>query len=684
MDMFFAIFYLVFLAFSTILLQIIGQSLILAVSHKDQIDENSWAFGRVVGWLVMGLIIWFCSHFVFFNTIFGFWFTFIFLVLWLFFSPDAVTKKLKTFIKTNKKLILVQEIIFLLGFVFLGFVRMYNPQVLDLEKFMDAGLMQSYLTSPKLPIQDMWLAGEKFNYYTFGHFLGSLMIRFWQVPMEFGYNYLLAFILGLMSVESFALVRILLKPFLVKQKGHTLILLIAGLVGFLLVNFGGNTHPIWYYLSHNFSFDKYWYPDATRFIERTIHEFPAYSYIVSDLHAHVWGMPLVLLTIWLGWRWMHRIHEDKNFELKFWRKIYLQQWFKESIFLGVLLGVLAMTSTWDTIIYGLFLAVLGSFLLLLQPQKIIMFVLAGAAAGVAALVTVSLWLINFTSISQGVFLAYEHSPFWQLLALWSGHFGLSLISVILAFSFFRKQQKTYQFFFLLALLLTALLLLIIPEVIFFKDIYPNHPRANTMFKFTFQAFIVMSLLVSWGLGFLLQKVKLHFLVRFSLLILFLSAMVGFLSYPFLGYPSYYGQFKENKGWDGLEWMEKSYLADYEAIIWLRELNDKAVILEAVGESYTKKARVSVFTGMPTVLGWRVHEWLWRGGFEIPGRRTNEVKTMFEQPLSAAAQDLFAQYQVKYIFIGSQEREVYKLPLDQLLSLGEVIYNSNGNFIIKLF
>ena len=49
----------------------------------------------------------------------------------------------------------------------------------------------------------------------------------------------------------------------------------------------------------------------------------------------------------------------------------------------------------------------------------------------------------------------------------------------------------------LALGVTALLLLVIPEVLYVKDIYTTHQRANTMFKLTYQAFIMMSLVFGW-------------------------------------------------------------------------------------------------------------------------------------------------------------------------------------------
>ena len=38
--------------------------------------------------------------------------------------------------------------------------------------------------------------------------------------------------------------------------------------------------------------NTYWYPNATRFIPWTIHEFPSYSFVVSDVHGHVLSIPL--------------------------------------------------------------------------------------------------------------------------------------------------------------------------------------------------------------------------------------------------------------------------------------------------------------------------------------------------------------------------------------------------------
>lgn len=694
--MFFDVISFSFLAASTVLFQIIGISFLLfffklkdtSTKKTSHITPEIWAWGRVTGWLIVGLVVWVLGHFIPVNTDIGFWG-----ILASGFGILAFHRSLRltlrSFLRTHTKDILLFEALFLAGFIFLGVVRTYNPQVLDLEKFMDAGLMQRYLTSPTLPIEDMWLSGESINYYTFGHFLGSIMLRFWLVPVEWGYNPLLGYILGLMCIESFALARVLLRPFLGQKKHQSLLLIITGFLALFFVNFGGNSHPVWYLLK-NKSFEKYWYPDATRFIERTIHEFPAYSYIVSDLHAHVWSMPIVLLFLFIAWQWMQSIVEEsplQSLKLSSFRKILTQPSLKEGLVLGILLGVLAMTSTWDMMIYGIFLAILGVFLLVIFWQKISLLIASGIAAGLGLVSAAFLWWWNFTSISQGVFWVYERSPLWQLGVLWGGHVLLSFVALVIAGLFFKRSSassRNYSFLFLVSIGLTAFLLLLLPEVIYFKDIYPNHPRANTMFKFTFQAFILMGFLVSWLMGFMIQSKNSFSRITRSVIVLVASLFfLSVMTYPFLGFKSYYGQFKTREGWNGLSWLMKENPADYKAVLWLRkEAKLPAVVLEAVGESYSKKARVSTFTGIPTVLGWRVHEWLWRGGFSIPGQRTDEVKMMYEKPFSPEAQQLFQKYKVKYIFIGSLEKEVYQLNTIELLQTGSLIYSEDGVFIIQ--
>lgn len=69
---------------------------------------------------------------------------------------------------------------------------------------------------------------------------------------------------------------------------------------------------------------------------------------------------------------------------------------------------------------------------------------------------------------------------------------------------------------------------------------------------------------------------------------------------------------EYQGLDATTFLEQDFPQDASAIRWLKQnIKGSPVVLEANGDSYTGYERVSASTGLPTVLGWYVHEWLWR-------------------------------------------------------------------------
>ena len=675
---------LLLFALSTFLLQLLGLPLLLIWLKKIPSQSQWWAWGRVIGWLVPGLLIWFSAHLGLpINSTLGFWSILSFSLIAIYgFSPLQVRSLMKVFLRTHWQKILIQEALFLTGFLFLGLTRTFHPAILDLEKFMNAGLMQGYLRSPTLPAEDMWLAGKSINYYSFGHFLGSLLLRFWNVPVAVGFNVLLSWMMGLILIESYALSQSILGKLVIFKKHLTWPLLISGLTGALLIVFGGNTHPLWYLLTqHNFT--GYWYPEAVRFIDFTIHEIPAYSFIVSDLHAHFWSVPLVLLMIFTIWQWSQTIFTLKTSELV--KPTNNQLLVVNNLILGSLLGVLGMTNTWDMMIYSWLLLVLGSLIILFNKKTWLVIVVAGLQVILAALIIIAPWYLNFSSIITGIFAVPSRSPFWQLIALWSGQVSLSLVALGLSWRLFKKQPKLISTsLFILSLGLVGLGCIILPEVIYFKDIYPTYQRANTMFKFTFQGFILMNLLIAWLMGFLLIKLTwLKNYCRWLLLTITGLFIISTLTYPFLGYPNYYHHFHQSQSLDGLYWLSSTNPSEYQAIMWLKnETQGRPVVLEAVGDSYSGFARVSVFSGLPTVIGWRAHEWLWRGGPEISAQRSSDVQWVYEQPLSLKAAKILNQYAVKYIFIGSKEREAYKFDLEDVLSLGKVVFQQNNIYVLE--
>lgn len=656
--------------------QIISIPLLRRIFGKELADRG-WGVGRIVGWLMVGVPIWFIAHAgIPINSTAGIWMVMIaYVLLWL--KEKRVNSAwLLSLWHEKRSIVLTMEILFLFGIVFLSVIRGYNPDINGLEKFMDAGLMQSYMVSPTLPIQDMWLAGEVFNYYTFGHYLGSITTRLISQPLSIGYNINLGFLMGLTLIESASVVINLISA--TNNKVRTKISVFAGTLGAFLVTFGGNTQASWYFLK-NKTFVKYWYPDATRFIVNTIHEFPAYSFIVSDLHAHVWTIPIVLLSILAIFTWSKKLLLDS------WDKNNQFPW-TGTVVVGALLGIMLSTSTWSGIVYTLFLSELSLILLIWKKFDLKLFINLVQSAVVMIVVMVlisSPWWLHFESISEGVRLVTERSPFWQLIVLWIGHASISLLAGFLSLTMLKKKTThPHIFMFIIALVLSGITTLILPEIIYFKDIYTTQPRANTMFKLTFEGFVMMSLLIAWTASYIKINMDKSLWKKFAMtLILLVILAVGI--YPYFGYRDFYLGTKNYRGLNGLSWLELQHPNDYAGIEWLKALPDRPVILEAVGDSYTTFARVSSFSGKPTVLGWRVHEWLWRGGYDIPGQRSGEVERIYNFPTSAESQQLLNQYKVQYIFVGDKEKEAYPNLNDAgIQSLGKIVFKSGKTYIIE--
>ena len=155
--------------------------------------------------------------------------------------------------------------------------------------------------------------------------------------------------------------------------------------------------------------------------------------------------------------------------------------------------------------------------------------------------------------------------------------------------------------------------------------------------------------------------------------------------------SWFGNVFDPSQYQGLNataFLETDFSADAAGIRWLKNnVEGSPVVLEANGDSYTQYERVSAMTGLPTVLGWYVHEWLWRNDVADLNARAEDVETIYTSGDSGEIRELLEKYEVAYIFIGSCEREKYgqEMNVDMLKSLGEVVFEDNwsGTCIVKV-
>ncbi len=601
--------------------------------------------------------------------------------------------------KVKLPVILISELLFLFGLIFWSVVRGYQPDINGLEKFMDYGFINSILKSEYLPPTDMWQSGKPINYYWFGHHSVAVLIKLSSIPASIAYNLMIATIAGFTLSSAFSIVTTLTKK-IPKIKVRSV--LASGLISAILLTFAGNFHTPFFiganYLKENycqqgqyllctqtkFEIKPYWYPDATRFIgynpdtkDKTIHEFPLYSFVVSDLHAHLINLPYVLVFIGLLLAYFLK-DRRKIFDIKALSPI------------GFLLGVMFMTSAWDFGNYFLVtLATLGMYFLYLRMFKFKSFFAAMLSIGfilAVALVTVSPFLLNFESIADGAAFVKARSPIWQLIVLWGFPFILTFIFTVSILKVFRRKKKIErQDAFVIAILVSSWLLIMIPEIIYLKDIYEaTHARANTMFKLTYQAYVMAYLSSGYiairAISLFDRKVK-RLIVTSVFLILFGLVMI----YPSIAIKSYYAELKVYKGLDGEGWMEKKYPDEYKILVWLREnVKGQPVILEAPGDSYTDFNMISSYSGLPTVNGWFVHEWLWRGSSEVPAKRNADIEAIYTTKDANVAKKLLGKYSVEYVIVGTHERVKYPTNLQEnkFEEFGELV-NQTGNAKIYL-
>ncbi|MDO8658489.1 MAG: DUF2298 domain-containing protein [Candidatus Levybacteria bacterium] len=639
------------------------------------------------------------------------------------------------------KIIIFEEILFLGVLLFWSFIHAHQPEIHGLEKYMDYGFINSILRAKYFPPLDMWLSPFYINYYYFGHLITAVLTKLSFLPSSTTFNLMLSTIAALSFTSAFSIGANLIKNFIPIRSGSNFKLTMGGLISAFILNFAGNLHaiylffkpyanenpiPFWQLLFSPQTFpNAYWYPNATRFIHNTIHEFPIYSYVVSDLHGHVLDIPFVLFTIALllsiFLKQKRAVLELKNQNSKIKTATQNLKLFSykliplnfELCVLSFILAIMYMTNAWDGIIYfvlssliiGYIILVskidlhgiskLKSFIILFFPKILLLGVLfflftlpfnlnfKPFASGIGVLCAPK-FLTDLGKLGPFLFEAShcEHSSPWQLFILY-GFFYFWVISFVVFL--LRSRKITAPDVFVLILISLSTLLIIIPEFIYVKDIYPAHYRANTMFKLVYQSFMMLSIASGYiifrisNFKFQMSNVKLSYWIigLFIVCIVFL--------YPYLAINSYFGNLKAYYGLDGIKYLNNLYANDYQAILWInKNIKGQPVILEAQGDSYTDFGRVSANTGLPTVLGWTVHEWLWRGTYDIPAPRIDEIKKMYESEDIGETNKLLKRYGVSLVFIGSLERQKYtSLNEEKFKLMGKIIYQSGNTSIFKL-
>ncbi len=215
--------------------------------------------------------------------------------------------------------------------------------------------------------------------------------------------------------------------------------------------------------------------------------------------------------------------------------------------------------------------------------------------------------------------------------------------------------------FVLLIIATALVLTLSVEFVYLRDTFGT--RMNTVFKFYYQAWILLALASAYGVYYVIEKAK--GLGRS----LFLAGVVVLVALGMI-YPlaagfdkavatSKAGGFAPQPTLDGLAYVRQHSPGEYAAVQWLNEnVSGTPVILEVTGGSFTEYGRVSSRTGLPTLLGWGGHELQWRGNYDEPGRREPDINAIYSSTDVQHILTLFEKYGITYVYVGSLERGKY--------------------------
>ncbi len=222
---------------------------------------------------------------------------------------------------------------------------------------------------------------------------------------------------------------------------------------------------------------------------------------------------------------------------------------------------------------------------------------------------------------------------WVTLFLYAGATWLMAISAVVLW---RKRSAAATVAALCAL---GALLIFGAELFYIRDIFNNvSPRLNTVFKLTYQAWILLSLGASVAFVAALRSAVQHRTMAGWLTLPVALVFLAGLVYPVTAAMNRTEGFTRDTAIDGNDFVRRADPAEYAIEQWIRNHTNPAdTILEATGRKwgvnqqnqltvvdasvdYTDAARISQRTGRSTLIGWYFHEIQWRG--DTPSMRAN--------------------------------------------------------------
>ena len=210
-------------------------------------------------------------------------------------------------------------------------IRAFNPEVFWGEKPMDFSFLNALTRATTLPPPEPWFSGSTLHYTYFGHYIVAVLGKVCHIHPGGTFNLGIALFGALTAMAAFAL-----GCAISGRRG-------VGLLAAAFVVLIGNVAGLRELLARKVvNFDYFW--ATSRVIKDTINEYPFWSFLFADLHAHVLVMPFSLSFLALAVWWARR--EEAPAPMRSGVAFLL---------LGFLLGAIMVTNGWSSPTYVLFL-----------------------------------------------------------------------------------------------------------------------------------------------------------------------------------------------------------------------------------------------------------------------------------------------------------------------------------------
>ncbi len=466
-----------------------------------KLPDRGFTVSRILGLLLWGFGFWlFSSLGVLQNTQGSILFVLLLLLVISVWAGWKIKLELFDWIKSHVQLILITEMVFTLSFCFLTLVRAFDPSATGTEKPMELAFINAILKSDRFPANDPWLSGYAISYYHFGYILTAMLAKVTFTSGGVAFNLMLISVFAMSAVGSYGVLYNLLASYRnqIRQSlnylswallGPLFLLFVSNLEGVLEVlhqagvgwDLEAGSTRFWQWVniesltrppSQPLSLIPqrfWWWWQSSRVIQdidllgnisslSPIDEFPAFSFVLGDLHPHVLVMPFVMLLVGLSLNvfWGGLKNEERLFGVKLP--------FRLDVFLvlAITLGGIGFLNTWDLPVYFVLVVCAYVFERVIDEgwhwDRLFELLWFAIPLGIVSIILYAPFFIGLQSQAGGILPNVIYPT--RGLYLWL-MFGALFVPIILFYIHLlrKRSQGEWKIGFLAVVLLVVLLLL---------------------------------------------------------------------------------------------------------------------------------------------------------------------------------------------------------------------------------